>query len=104
MASAPFPKPAESYGSKSVQELAKDPMLVDVPPQYLQAQEPALLSHATSIPVVDMNSLLHGQSKDFELQQLDSICKQWGIFQVQFSSLYILVLQFVLPLRHYHTF
>ncbi|CAK9158497.1 unnamed protein product [Ilex paraguariensis] len=66
----------------SVQELAKEP-LIAIPRHYVQAhQEPTALSDSFSLPIVDMKNLIIGEAKDLELENLHSICKTLGIFQV----------------------
>ncbi|CAK9153071.1 unnamed protein product [Ilex paraguariensis] len=66
----------------SVQELAKEPMFA-IPQRYVQVhQEPTVHSDAFSLPIVDMKNLSIGGAKDLELENLHSICKTLGIFQV----------------------
>ncbi|KAK9204319.1 hypothetical protein WN943_014577 [Citrus x changshan-huyou] len=67
-----------------VQELVKNPALV-VPDRYIRPdQDSPLISDDTlisQIPVIDMQSLLSGESMDSELAKLDFVCKEWGFFQ-----------------------
>ncbi|KAI8001454.1 Codeine O-demethylase [Camellia lanceoleosa] len=79
-------KPKGIGSSLTIQELAKEPMLV-IPERYvrLDNQPCSILSEdATSqtIPTVDMQQLLMGEATDFQLDKLHSICKEWGIFQL----------------------
>ncbi|KAF5943998.1 hypothetical protein HYC85_018075 [Camellia sinensis] len=72
--------------SPTIQELAKEPMLV-IPELYVHLDNepcPILSEDATSqtIPTVDMQQLLMGEATDFQLDKLHSICKEWGIFQL----------------------
>ncbi|KAH9723503.1 protein SRG1 [Citrus sinensis] len=68
-----------------VQELVKNPALV-VPDRYIRPdQDSPLISDDTlisQIPVIDMQSLLSGESMDSELAKLDFVCKEWGFFQL----------------------
>ncbi|KAL7243339.1 hypothetical protein ACSBR1_015688 [Camellia fascicularis] len=79
-------KPNGLGSSLTIQELAKEPMLV-IPERYVRLDnEPCsnLSEDATSqtIPTVDMQQLLMGEATDFQLDKLHSICKEWGIFQL----------------------
>ncbi|KAF5943995.1 hypothetical protein HYC85_018072 [Camellia sinensis] len=79
-------KPKGLGSSLTIQELAKEPMLV-VPERYVRLDNKpcSILSEdATSqtIPTVDMQQLLMGEATDFQLDKLHSICKEWGIFQL----------------------
>ncbi|CAL5345280.1 unnamed protein product [Camellia sinensis] len=79
-------KPKGLGSSLTIQELAKEPMLV-IPERYVRLDNKpcSILSEdATSqtIPTVDMQPLLMGEATDFQLDKLHSICKEWGIFQL----------------------
>ncbi|KAI8000756.1 Codeine O-demethylase [Camellia lanceoleosa] len=79
-------KPKGFGSSLTIQELAKEPMLV-IPERYvrLDNQPCSILSEDATfqtIPTVDMQQLLMGESTDFQLDKLHSICKEWGIFQL----------------------
>ncbi|KAL7212659.1 hypothetical protein ACSBR2_015359 [Camellia fascicularis] len=79
-------KPNGLGSSLTIQELAKEPMLV-IPELYVHLDNepcPILSEDATSqtIPTVDMQRLLMGEATDFQLDKLHSICKEWGIFQL----------------------
>ncbi|CAK9136623.1 unnamed protein product [Ilex paraguariensis] len=75
-------QPLNKKSLLSVQELAKEPMLA-IPHRYVQPyQESTVLSDSFSLPIVDMKNLIMGESKELELEKLDSICKTLGIFQV----------------------
>ncbi|KAL2467369.1 Protein SRG1 [Abeliophyllum distichum] len=69
----------------SVQELAKEP-IVKIPIRYLrQDQDPPMVSndmHAPSVPIINLQSLLTGESMIYELEKLHSACKDWGFFQI----------------------
>ncbi|KAF8391138.1 hypothetical protein HHK36_023439 [Tetracentron sinense] len=79
----------ESLGSSlpvpSVQELAKDPVM-GVPLRYVRPdQDPPIVSDTTlapEVPVIDVERLVSGESKDLELARLHSACKEWGFFQL----------------------
>ncbi|XP_028064391.1 codeine O-demethylase-like isoform X1 [Camellia sinensis] len=79
-------KPKGLGSSLTIQELAKEPMLV-IPERYVRLDNepcPILSEDATSqtIPTVDMQQLLMVEATDFQLDRLHSICKEWGIFQL----------------------
>ncbi|XP_077229919.1 protopine O-dealkylase-like [Tasmannia lanceolata] len=69
----------------SVQELVKDQILT-VPSRYIRLdQHPQVISATAtlpSIPTIDMESLLQGESQPSELKKLHSACKDWGFFQL----------------------
>ncbi|XP_021722400.1 protein SRG1-like [Chenopodium quinoa] len=74
----------------SVQELAKE-SITHVPSRYLRVQEndndstidcPIDQTSPVSVPVIDLQRLLHADSKDSELDKLHLACKEWGFFQV----------------------
>ncbi|KAF8408981.1 hypothetical protein HHK36_005052 [Tetracentron sinense] len=68
----------------SVKELGKEGM-VKIPARYTHPDQetPAVWAGAhQSVPVIDMQSLLFGDSRDSELERLHSACKEWGFFQV----------------------
>ncbi|KAJ4703750.1 2-oxoglutarate (2OG) and Fe(II)-dependent oxygenase superfamily protein [Melia azedarach] len=69
----------------SVQELAEQ-TIFSLPPRYLRPdQDPPIVPSNTwlpSIPVIDLQKLLVGDSIDKELERLHSACREWGFFQV----------------------
>ncbi|KAH7836508.1 hypothetical protein Vadar_002203 [Vaccinium darrowii] len=71
--------------SLSVQELAKEPMLL-IPQRYVCFDEDlSIRSHGSSlptIPTIDMDQLVSGETTDLELEKLHLVCKDWGIFQL----------------------
>jgi len=70
----------------SVQELAKQ-HLTNIPARYVHPeQETPVISTGASVPVIDLQKLISGDSMDSELQELHSACQQWGFLQVSFSS------------------
>ncbi|XP_077226857.1 protein SRG1-like [Tasmannia lanceolata] len=79
----------EIFGSSlpvpSVQELIRDQILT-VPSRYVRLdQDPPVISATAtlpSIPTIDMQSLLQGESLPSELKKLHSACKDWGFFQL----------------------
>ncbi|XP_028087847.1 codeine O-demethylase-like [Camellia sinensis] len=78
-------KPKGLGSSLTIQELAKEPMLV-IPERYVRLDNKpcSILSEdgtSQTIPTVDMQLLLMGEATDFQLDKLHSICKEWGIFQ-----------------------
>ncbi|XP_077226856.1 protein SRG1-like [Tasmannia lanceolata] len=82
------PKLASLGGSlpvPSVQELVRDQILT-VPSRYIQLDhDPPVISPAAtlpSIPTIDMESLLQGDSQPDELNKLHSACKDWGFFHL----------------------
>lgn len=70
----------------SVQELAKQ-TIFSLPPRYLRPDQdhPIVPSNTwlPSIPVIDLQKLLVGDSIDKELERLHSACREWGFFQVR---------------------
>ncbi|THG05895.1 hypothetical protein TEA_022223 [Camellia sinensis var. sinensis] len=79
-------KPKGLGSSLTIQELAKEPMLV-IPERYVRLDNKpcSILSEdgtSQTIPTVDMQLLLMGEATDFQLDKLHSICKEWGIFQI----------------------
>lgn len=60
----------------------------EIPAKFLVDPEPAIPvssdenSDISAVPIVDMKSLFDGETKIFELENLHSACKEWGIFQV----------------------
>nr|DAD37645.1 TPA_asm: hypothetical protein HUJ06_008286 [Nelumbo nucifera] len=68
-----------------VQELAKQHPTT-VPPRYLHPdQDSPNISNTdliSTIPVIDLQSLLSGESMDSELANLHAACKDWGFFQL----------------------
>uniref|UniRef100_A0A803MDJ4 Non-haem dioxygenase N-terminal domain-containing protein n=1 Tax=Chenopodium quinoa TaxID=63459 RepID=A0A803MDJ4_CHEQI len=71
----------------SVQELAKE-SITNIPLRYVIENGdwpdcPTNPSLPLSIPVIDLQRLLHGDSKNYEeLDKLHLACKEWGFFQV----------------------
>ncbi|KAJ7968834.1 2-oxoglutarate (2OG) and Fe(II)-dependent oxygenase superfamily protein [Quillaja saponaria] len=80
---------ATSYSVTSVQQLATEP-INSIPQHFLRPdQEPPspFFNENTgplpTIPIIDMKQLLSGEaSAEFELENLYSSCKEWGLFQV----------------------
>ncbi|XP_077229917.1 protein SRG1-like isoform X1 [Tasmannia lanceolata] len=74
-----------SLAVPSVQELVRD-QIVTVPSRYIQLdQDPPVISPATtlpSIPTIDMECLLQGDSQPSEFKKLHSACKDWGLFHL----------------------
>ncbi|ESW30867.2 hypothetical protein PHAVU_002G183900 [Phaseolus vulgaris] len=65
-------------------EVANKPEM-GIPEMYIRPQEPSIPSHEATfptIPVFDLKTLLHENSRDAELHQLYTACKDWGFFQV----------------------
>ncbi|ESR62842.1 hypothetical protein CICLE_v10018344mg, partial [Citrus x clementina] len=70
----------------SVKELMKNHKIT-VPESYLRLdQEPPNPLNGTHvsawIPTFDLESLLSKEDKEFQLEKLHAICKEWGIFQL----------------------
>lgn len=66
----------------SVQELVRNP-IHEIPQKYVIDQEPAdEHNQESSVPIIDMASFLHQQTKVSELENFHSACKEWGIFQL----------------------
>ncbi|KAK4361272.1 hypothetical protein RND71_020224 [Anisodus tanguticus] len=69
----------------SVQELAKE-NLANIPARYVRPEQesPAISagSEVLTVPVIDLQKLMSGDSMDSELQKLHSACQQWGFLQV----------------------
>lgn len=67
----------------SVQELAKE-SITNIPSRYVNEDLDCLIdqSSPSSVPVIDLQRLLHGDSMDSELDKLHLACKEWGFFQV----------------------
>ncbi|XP_049383407.1 protein SRG1-like [Solanum stenotomum] len=66
----------------SVQELAKQ-HLTNVPARYVRPEQESPVTYAgASVPVIDLQKLISGDSMDSELQKLHSACQQWGFLQV----------------------
>ncbi|KAL5715837.1 hypothetical protein ACHQM5_017605 [Ranunculus cassubicifolius] len=68
----------------SVQELARGKIDI-VPPRYIRSDQDAITlsdssSSLTSVPIIDMETLLSGSKE--ELEKLDSASRDWGFFQV----------------------
>ncbi|KAK2993898.1 hypothetical protein RJ640_012772 [Escallonia rubra] len=83
------PKEEVNFGRSiivpSVQELAKEP-ISKIPSRYLRHDpDRPIASNDTllpSVPVIDVERLVFGDSVDSELGRLHSACKEWGFFQV----------------------
>ncbi|KAM7505896.1 hypothetical protein LguiB_004800 [Lonicera macranthoides] len=75
-----------------VQEIVVNQSLTSIPPRYIRSDDddsPLILSYDAAspefaVPIIDMESLLSGDSNsmELELKKLDSACKQWGFFQL----------------------
>ncbi|KAL3345033.1 hypothetical protein AABB24_024139 [Solanum stoloniferum] len=66
----------------SVQELAKQHQ-TNIPSRYVRSeQESPVISAAASVPIIDLQKLISGDSMDSELQKLHFACQQWGFLQV----------------------
>ncbi|KAF3641868.1 putative 2-oxoglutarate/Fe(II)-dependent dioxygenase [Capsicum annuum] len=66
----------------SVQELAKQ-KLTNIPDRYVRPGKVSLpVSAGSTVPVIDVQKLISGDSMDSELQKLHSACQQWGFLQV----------------------
>ncbi|XP_059289638.1 protein SRG1-like [Lycium ferocissimum] len=69
----------------SVQELANE-HLANIPARYVHSEEesPAIYAGAAvpTVPVIDLQKLLSGDSMNSELQKLHSACQEWGFLQV----------------------
>ncbi|CAN4105722.1 unnamed protein product [Withania somnifera] len=66
----------------SVQELAKQ-QLTNIPDRYVHPeQESPAMSAGVTVPVIDVQKLISGDSMDSELQKLHYACQQWGFLQV----------------------
>ncbi|KAL2931099.1 Protein SRG1 [Bienertia sinuspersici] len=70
----------------SVQELVKE-SITNIPSRYVRdhLDRPIDHSSSSSIPVIDLEKLLHDESVESELANLHFACKEWGFFQVPFS-------------------
>ncbi|GJY36502.1 codeine O-demethylase-like protein [Tanacetum coccineum] len=73
--------------NESLQELARK-LKLDVPHRYIQNHlEPTFVSYDSSplpsIPVIDMTDLIKNLGSDMDqLENLRSVCHEWGIFQL----------------------
>ncbi|WMV15699.1 hypothetical protein MTR67_009084 [Solanum verrucosum] len=66
----------------SVQELAKQ-HLTNIPARYVRPeQDSPVISAGASVPVIDLQKLISGNSMDSELHKLHSACQQWGFLQI----------------------
>ncbi|XP_059289635.1 protein SRG1-like [Lycium ferocissimum] len=69
----------------SVQELAKE-HLTNIPARYVHSEQesPAICAGASvpTVPVIDLQKLISGDSMNSELQKLHSACQEWGFLQV----------------------
>ncbi|PIA30034.1 hypothetical protein AQUCO_05700023v1 [Aquilegia coerulea] len=70
----------------NVQELAKQ-SIDALPPRYVRTDldAPTIVSDPAltlTVPVIDMEKLLNGDTMDSELDRLNSACKDWGFFQL----------------------
>ncbi|XP_062087254.1 protein SRG1-like [Humulus lupulus] len=78
----------------SVQELAKDPNMVTIPPRYIRLDQnqtnnnnnsdsDSSSSSGDEIPVINFQNLYESESSyESELAKLHSACKDWGFFQL----------------------
>ncbi|XP_059436404.1 protein SRG1-like [Corylus avellana] len=66
------------------EELAKDPKIKLVPKRYVQVDQdpPVVGTLFPAIPTVDMKKLASVETKDFEVEKLQTICMEWGLFQL----------------------
>eukprot|EP00262_Sarcandra_glabra_P005979 TRINITY_DN1794_c1_g1_i1.p1 TRINITY_DN1794_c1_g1~~TRINITY_DN1794_c1_g1_i1.p1 ORF type:complete len:373 (-),score=71.95 TRINITY_DN1794_c1_g1_i1:118-1185(-) len=69
----------------SVQELARERPLT-IPIRYVRHDVEPLIGSETvplpTIPVIDMQKLILGESANLELGKLDDACQKWGFFQL----------------------
>ncbi|KAH7837633.1 hypothetical protein Vadar_016080 [Vaccinium darrowii] len=79
------PKSLCKGSSLSVQELAKEAMLL-IPQHYVCPEEdlsiPSDGSSLPTIPTIDLDQLVSGETTYLELEKLHFVCKEWGIFQL----------------------
>lgn len=72
--------------------ITKEP-LTAVPRKYIRPdQEPIALSHVgplPTVPTIDMKKLVLGEATDLELEKLHFTCKDWGLFQVLNTIMFI---------------
>ncbi|KDP21182.1 hypothetical protein JCGZ_21653 [Jatropha curcas] len=71
----------------SVQKLVEEGSLFKIPPRYaiLDQDFPTVSGDGSlllSVPVIDLEKLVAGDSMDSELERLDAACKEWGFFQI----------------------
>ncbi|KAK6917257.1 Non-hem dioxygenase N-terminal domain [Dillenia turbinata] len=76
----------ESLMVPSVQELARQP-ITNIPPRYIRADDDRPIAvfdgvSTPSVPVIDLQRLLHEDPMNSELEKLHSACKEWGFFQI----------------------
>ncbi|KAK6917259.1 Non-hem dioxygenase N-terminal domain [Dillenia turbinata] len=65
-----------------VQELARQP-ITNIPPRYIRADDDRSIAVFTpSVPVIDLQRLLHEDPLNSEMVKLHSACKEWGFFQI----------------------
>ncbi|KAK7331432.1 hypothetical protein VNO77_25657 [Canavalia gladiata] len=81
----------------SVQELIKKP-LTSIPQSYIQLHnhEPSSLKNETfrhTIPTINFKKLIHGETKELELEKLNLACRDWGFFQLVDHGIRPLVLE-----------
>lgn len=77
------------------EELAKDPKIT-VPERYVRVgQNPPILETPIPIPTIDMKQLVSLETKDLEKKKLHECCKEWGLFQVFFSTIIFISFQFI---------
>ena len=71
----------------SVQELVKK-SITDIPSRYVRDNLDRRIdqSLSLSVPVIDLDKLLHGEFMVSELDHLHFACKERGFFQVPFFS------------------
>ncbi|CAI9787983.1 unnamed protein product [Fraxinus pennsylvanica] len=67
----------------SVLELAKEP-IDKIPIRYVHHDQdpPSNDVHVPSVPIVNLKSLLTGESMNYELEKLHFACIDWGFFQI----------------------
>lgn len=65
----------------SVLELAKEP-IDKIPIRYVHHDQdpPSNDIHVPSVPIVNLKSLLTGESMNYELEKLHFACIDWGFF------------------------
>ena len=69
------------------EELAKDPKIT-VPERYVRVgQNPPILETPVPISTIDMKQLVSLETRDLEKKKLHECCKEWGLFQVFFSTI-----------------
>ncbi|XP_020540981.1 protein SRG1 isoform X1 [Jatropha curcas] len=71
----------------SVQNLVEKESLVKIPPRYARSEQDCPIissdgSLTSSVPVIDLQKLVAGDSIDSESKRLDAACREWGFFQI----------------------